>query len=314
MSQEAQDFGGSIGSTWPPQYDEDNRRIKGFQTRVVSSPDIFNESLDELERLMEENSQAERITCRFIVDNDIQLPDRDGRIEAEIPLDGRWDGHNLIYYGRNNERRTPPEDEVRVEDEYIDVALEREPQSELDRVRENGFDLEVDPEPTGGYIREMQELYNTVYSDYPFDFTEENVMDFFDNHVVLGWDDERLVSSYVGEVAEIPLDTGTARQEFAMAELSDAATYEEYGGEGLFVASGELLLEALKEEGVDLVYGEARASSVPVNVGSRKMGREYAGRLPKHCKIGGRTDYQESGEFENLNVWHITREGLNDRF
>ncbi|MFB6144857.1 MAG: hypothetical protein ABEJ98_06100 [Candidatus Nanohaloarchaea archaeon] len=310
MSSEAQqDFGGSIGTTWPPKYDEDNDRVKGFQTKHIENPSLLIDSIDRLESIADEKD-AGRITCRFVVDNEVEEPDLSGDIEVEIPLDGQWEGNKMIYYGENYGERQSPQRDLERAEEIIQRAVEKNYSQRIESVENKGYNLRVNPNPTDELVEQMQEVYNQSYSNYPFDFKKDNIMDFFDNQIVIGEYEDQVVFSYVGEVAELPIETSEGIRDFTMAELSDAATLENHGGEGLFVAGGQLLLEQLSEEEVDLVYGESRASSYPVNIGSSRMGRNFEGTVEKHCEIGGRSDFEEKGPYENLNVWAITSEGL----
>jgi hypothetical protein len=309
MGSQTTDFGGSIGPTWPAKYEPENDRIKGFQTRLVTDPAIMRNSVDTLERLQKEND-ASRITCRFIISEDVDTPSLPGDIEAEIPLDGRLEGYRVIYYGDIIEERMPSPSEIEVQQDYLNTSLQKSPDSRLEKVYQEELHLSQNPKLNETRINKMLQLYHSVYNDYPFDFTDDTIQDFFEDYVILGWDGERLVSTYVAEIADITIETDDDTDTFRMAELSDAAVDENYASKGLFVASGEVLLKTLRYDNIDLVYGEARSSSVAVNIGCRMMGRKYAGTLPKHCTIGGRSEFDEDGKYESLNIWYITQEDL----
>lgn len=328
---ETNDYSGSIGTTWPPAYDEDNDRIKGFYTEPAEEITDLETPVERL-RDLQEDYDADRITCRALIEETEPIEDDqlDLDIEAMIDLDGRWQDYVLVYLGDVEGQRMRPAP-VQQEHERI-----RAPALETERTEENtvnGYRIEQIDEPTEQQIGALQELYQQRYTAYPIDFTEENIRDLFtgDNVVATAYQEDDLIGAYVAEVADIPLETEDPASSIRMAELTEAATARDHEGQGIGTALGQSLLSELATREIDMVYGEARADLVGVNISAARMGRQYDGTLPNHCHIGGDTDdldldylaetltsedYETmvAEPFGSLNVWSITNEELTTQY
>lgn len=324
---ETNDYGGSIGTTWPPGYDAANDRVKGFYTAPVDSIEDLEEPIDRLYGLQAE-TDAGRITCRALV-HDAVMHDVDQQSldnEAAIDLDGDWHAYHLVYLGAVDNDRQRPEP---IEEQHDVILGHAESGYQTVEEQELSYEVRLLDEPTDERIDAMQSLYQDRYTAYPIDFTRENIDDLFDgdNRVAAAYDDEELVGAYVAEVATIPLMTDDPASSIQLAELTEAATARSYEGDGIGTALGQQLLSELTETGIDMVYGEARADLVGVNISAARMGRRFEGVLPNHCQIGGDTDdldhdllaetltneqYETviSEPYGSLNVWAITDDEL----
>jgi len=262
---------------------------------------------------------ATRITLRFIyISEGLEEPTgifRQARTsigtnvkygyETEIPLRGEWKDYSIIYYGENNIERFSPPEILKAEDALIEqVFRNRKSYDPLEKVRKLGYRIE-----TGSLKRndidQIYQVYRDAFTRYLFEITPETVRNLLDNEdvrVAVARDlNDQIVAIIVGEIAEIRTDLGNLK----ICELSDEATLKPHRGMGLNQACVKALIEELNNSGIDLIYQEDRACHIAVNQQSANLGFMYAGRLNKHCVIGGDREIQEEGPYENLNVVYL---------
>jgi hypothetical protein len=313
---------GSVGPMWPPEFDERNHRVKGFCSEVINRWSEYTSKLEELHRLANEKCVS-RITARFILSNGTNI---DGRIEARIPLDGRWKGHELIYYGQNKEDRADNlrilEEEKRRIDYIMDTSnvLPVPKKLAFARVKRHGSTLSfLEQSISEGDLENLVDLYKSSYDEYTIPLTSESIRTLIGdpgNLVAVARENDtgKIISIAIAETHSREVQTNKGPRTFSFSELSDAATYPDRRGEGIYTAIGISLMSKLTERNVDLVYGEARACNFGVNVACRKMGRAFYGTLQKHCVMQGLREVEEQGIYENLHVWAITHDELHNLF
>ena len=349
----------SIGNTFPPikemqMYDEGNKRLKGFCTEAIDSSSELEKWVSGVEKLHSFLTQRDRIdsvtrtTLRFVVNEGVTIPESiSGGIEAVLPLDGKFRGYNLVYFGRNHETRRAPEDKIetqRATAEKADKEVQFKGDQSLRILRYTekpglifqNIKAPFEREQFSDLVRRLVVLYNKTYlGDYAFPITEETVSSILsrNTNVVIAAKDKftnDIYSVAVGETASIPISVGGKVKNLSIAEISDAASdpdgHQERGYYSTIVC--ELARELVKL-GMDVVYSETRAQSEAVLRATRKSGlrlmRDLKGRasiLHKHCIIGGarneELDERDGNKdniyngFENLIVWHATRKDLMD--
>lgn len=336
----------SIGAVWPPAkedtlYDKGNDRVKGFCTQSIEESSQLEKRIKELEIISQEK-KATRIIARFIVKSEVAIPDNlKKNIEAIIPLDSRFEGYLLLYYGKNSEKRYADEEVIK---RQRNAAVEIENatlfagNSAIEIPRKEDVVLRIvkpstDEREFRRFARSLLKLYKeSYYGDYAFPMTTETVSSLIKkdtNIVVIVENEKDILSVGVGETIQIPIKFPEKRVILKMAEISDAATPEKYKGKGYYSLIASELMRELTKIGVDIVYGEARASSKAVQKVCAKSGRRIArdglGRaaiLHKHCIISGAKDEEldesngnpKYARFENLSVWYATRERMLDLY
>ncbi len=334
----------SIGATFPPAeesvlYDRLNNRVKGFCTESIESIEELVEMLSKLDSVRE-SARANRVTARFLINKKVTIPEElKGNIEALLELDGDFSEHNLVYYGKNFDGRKAKEESIsrqRDEAEKIDRAHLLNGFIPLEIITRDNLSLRAVKPPVNqqefdSFVADLKDLYEKSYlGDYAFPITTETVASLVrrDTNLVTVIQDRangKILSVGVGETMKIPLSIRGERKILFIAEMSDAATPLEYASRGYYSAIAHEISRELMKIGVDLVYGEARASSTSVQRVCKKSGRKLArdafkraSILHKHCIIGGakNADLDDSIEdprfrgFENLSVWYATREDL----
>ncbi|MBI1972325.1 MAG: hypothetical protein HYS53_03420 [Candidatus Aenigmarchaeota archaeon] len=312
----------SIGSI-EPAYDAHNRRVRGFYDSVVISPDQVESVVGQSRRLADQTG-ATRISLRFVVntpwpvamyesgdERGLWLPSPDGlrlagNETASIPLSGRRE--RVVYFGENDPTRIEPE-AVRQKEtgmvlESIRTARERNPFS---KAHANGYSVDVERGVTRDPdVRRLFDLYSSVYRDYVFPLTEENVAALVQNPnsitaFVRGARDD-IAAAAVAEVLEMYIDGEILR----ICEISDEATHPGYRGNGLNQACVQSLVDELMRgrDEISLVYAEDRATSRGVNQQSANLGWVFAGRLNKAGRINADRNIEIDGPYEDLNVWY----------
>jgi hypothetical protein len=301
---------GSIGSAGEPFVDSVSRRIKGFYPDIVRDIQDANQYLG-VARSLRDSSGTSRITLRFITPVGFEIPNS----EAVIPLDDRWTGYQIIYYGENLLERMTTPDILEQEDEIVSWVLNnRRSDSPLERVRGLNYTITILSDPTSNDIKQFSRVYSEAFEEngnvkYMFDINETNVRELVTNNTsvvtVARNYDGQIVSTIIGETSVI----NTSHGNLTICEYSDEATLRTYRKLGLSQACLQLLGEELYSDSVvDLLYAEARALHIGANKVPANLGYRYDGRLIQHCFIGG--DKEVEGYHwreEDLNVWHLPK-------
>lgn len=298
---------GSLGAHWPPRYEPHNRRIKAFAPFKLHSEGCLERLRRSVAEAEQENPGSTRTTVRAFVDRKLSCLLRQGsiRLEASMPADQVFPGHELVYLGRNSLTRLPCEGVLEAERGAVDRIRGIPAISEdaaMRRVRDAGYIIGI-LEDINGHLDTLLSLYNEAYELYTFDITPEALGGMFEGgNIVMAARDRtgRIVSSMVAEHAIVGIDG----RPVSLYELSDYATFGPDRGKGLMTAMQIQMVRLLRSmEPYALIFAEDRASWTPVNISSQKAGLEYGGTLIKHCRLRADRDIAESGDFENLNVW-----------
>ncbi len=313
---------GSVGPMWPPQYEQGNDRVKGFYLSVVDDINEFVSLIDQLQQL-QQSQNAGRVTARMIAKDGNTYVDGE-QLEARIPLGGRWQGHTLLYYGRNHPSRKEQKRIKEQEERIIKTIGEFDETTTKDQafrrvVNNHNMDLQILKNPTSSDIANIVELYASCYTEYTIPLDANGVKQLVTNPgnlvgVVRNRRNGKIASIGIAECNYKQINTISGNREFKFAEISDAATYSSEEGKGFYTGIEFFLLEQLAEKEFDLVYEEARACEPPINYACRRTGMNHYGWLEKHCVLNGRRQIQEVGKYENLNVWALTQTEIQKLF
>lgn len=331
----------SIGSVGEPVFDAHNNRVRGFYSSVVDNPYQIDSAMEKARRLMDKTGSS-RISLRFVVETGsypmrkyesnatgLWLPasreyepaaeslhvkslplgnwrNRAGIETIPIPIRG-WDGCGIVYLGENRTDRIEPDDvrqrEIELVKESIKTASARDP---FHRAHSNGYRVELHHGITNDKdVRKLHELYTSVYRDYVFPLTEDNVAELVQNPesitaFIRGRDND-IAAAAVAEIARIPING----KNLLVCEISDEATHPNYRGNGLNQACVQSLVDELlkNKEELNLIYAEDRAVSRGVNQQSANLGWRFAGTLNRVGRIDADSDIKVEGPYEDLNVW-----------
>lgn len=300
---------GSIGSAGEPFADTISHRVKGIYPDVIRDMHDVNLYLGEARRLRD-SSQTSRITLRFIAPLRFEIPNA----EAVIPLAGKWEGYQLLYYGENLVERLTPQPINRREDELVSwVLANKRTDNALERARGLGYTVGILSSPSSEDLEYLTGIYSEAFSEngrvkYMFEINRDTVRELVTtptSRVAIARNYEgKIVSVIIGETSVI----NTSRGSFEICEYSDEATLKAHRRHGLSQACLQLLGSQLYTNGgVDLLYAEARALNIGANKVPANLGYRHAGRLAKHCLIGGDKDIETNTDFEDLNVWYLPK-------
>lgn len=309
---------GSIGANWPPKFDASNSRIKGFCTRLIDDERSLNEVFSEVTGVKKSNPEATRATFRAFVSGafveSLRFAKRnlDYNVEADIPAQNALPGHHLVYFGRNEESRTPPESirsKERGDLAIINTTVNVVPMEQaIARAEKGGYQIEL---KQGGIHRQdiddMLNLYHEAYQKYTFEVNENTIQYMVGNgnKVVFGrGSDGRVASTLIAEECTLHLENGKT---VTLYELSDFATFRQDRGNGLITAMQHFAVDLIRnlpggEEAI--IYAEDRAPWNAVNRSSKQAGLMYSGTLPYACDMLADRSIEYAGQYESLNVWH----------
>lgn len=238
-------------------------------------------------RSLRDQNDATRITLRMIASNGLLIPDINE--EARVPLSKDWNGHEIVYLADNHPERISPKGILKQEDELVRNIIESTSiDNDLDRIRNDGYKIEILNSVTPEDLKQIYEVYQKSFTKYLFEMTLENIRSLVTNPngraSIVRNSDGKIVSICVAETAKIATNRGT----LYICELSDEATHPEYRRRGLNrVCINRLIKHLYEGDKIDLIFEEARAPHIGVNRVAVKLGFVYAGRLQKHCVIGG---------------------------
>ena len=241
-------------------------------------------------------------------------------LEAKVNLGSVLPGFYLAYIGCNTPERTIPAEVQRAEESAIrEITLGNmmtgihklvpiTAEAAYERICQAGFRIERLTNPTADEIVLLTRLYLEAFQDYPFQINEQTIGDVVDNSTTLIARNRKgqIIASLVAEQAPLVLECGPT---INLIELGKAATDRRYRGHGLLTALYHRMIELLHEAGYSsrdtLVYVEARAPWIPVNIATGKSSPNYCGMLHQHCRIlsDRSPGMQYNGNLEDLNVW-----------
>ncbi len=321
----------SIGLAWPPKFDAHNARMKGFYPGLIDRyegavglSDALSIWADAIRSNPEVQRASMRIVCTYgilrewfgeesdITRHDLALRYSDYHAEAVIPLNMHFDGHAteencLVYVGYNRQNRKSP---IRVAVVNSLGKYNQEPVTpeyartrvESARVRLTALETATPEE-----ITRITDLFRASFQKYLFEINYENVGALLSDSLftLVGRNDDGLiVSTLVAEHAQ----TSIAGRAIHIVELSEFATDSAYRGHGLITALQFMALDRLREllpHQDTVVYAEARAPWIPVNISLKRAGFSNCGFIEQHCVlVGDRSPgMQYAGDYEDLVVW-----------
>ena len=312
---------GSIGAAWPPAFDANNLRIKGFCPSVIRSMDgLKRDAFAYANSARKTHPEATRTTFRAFVNRGLAegITRLNGSmefsVEARVPADNLMRGFDLVYFGKNDTVRMPSE-EIRGQENENVAGIRQEvsrvvPHVAMARLAANGYEISM---PLNGNVHNerdieiMLNLYREAYQHYTFPINEATmqVMMGNGNRVVIARDAEgQIASALIAEECEIRLGNGMRAR---LYELSDFATFRKDRGNGLMTAlqiEAVKLIRNLPGGKSAIIYAEDRAPWSAVNKSSQQAGLAFGGTLPWHCSLLSDRNVQYSGEYESLNVWY----------
>ena len=307
---------GSVGAVWPPTYDGHNNRVKGFCPYIISNRLLGTAMLRQVMDARKRSNSHSRTTIRAFAEKGLldgmaeEIRENNMGIEAKFDAGNTIRGCELVYIGGNSRERMP--DPMILEQELqsvrsMDHLRPVSYREAMERVRKSGHTVSKLEQATQADIEDLLGLYNEAYQKYTFEITEQSVRDMLNNGnvVIVGrYAGTRIVSALIAEHCELLMEGGKIRAD--LFELSDYATRKEHRGNGLITVMQMEVIKAIRamRKGYEsIIYAEDRAAWIPVNRSSKKAGMEYCGTLPKHCLLESDRSFQETGDYENLNVW-----------
>jgi len=300
---ENKEFSLSIGQIGEPYCDEVNDRIKGLLPVVITPEniDVANNYIDKSRQLCEQHSVT-RNSLRMIISNEVKIPKMSE--EGRMPLNRKWGNYEILYLAENKPERFSSQEILQKEEELVTNLLDSRVSTKPRQIEDDGYFIEILESPDDNDLKQIQELLQEVFTRYIIPFTWDNVKNLITNPgsvtSVVRTSQREIVSMTVAERMTVETDMG----DLYICELSEESTHPDHRRRGLLQACMTSLMSHLYDNGIDLIFEEARASHIGVNKAAVKLGFEYGGTLNKHCIIGGTSEIPEKGVYENLNIWY----------
>ncbi len=319
---------GSVGAVWPPRFEPENARTKGFYPHRLGSLADIREVLSNAWNAHHRNGSTRCSVRAFVGRNLIETIRRgDGmdssfRVEAVVPATHAVLDHDLVYFGVNEPERCrafeffdipggrqpyipgareqpsfmTPYEQIRCIEQRIVQRSSEKNSVDLEtarvRIARAGYRMERLNQMCEFDLDVLEQLYHEAYQEYTFPITRENIARMLtdDNVFMVARDaNNRIVSAMVGEGCPMEID-GT---QMRLVELSDYATFIAHEGHGLITAlqleSIRTLREEMGSQGT-IIHAETRAPWTSVNIAARKAGMIYCGTAELHCTLEARRD------------------------
>lgn len=310
----------NIGALGRADYQEANRRVKGFCPTIITS---LGEYISHLESkvlpVVESHPETSRVIDRAIMKKGLVEVGQNLdslTVEAVVRLGGDWDGFSWIMSGTNFQGRILSQETIqKIKDLARNASLfAYEPTRNLPQdfsivvVKENHLSTQD--------FETLAAIFRASFSDYISDlFSAENVKNWTEDPstypVVVRNPDGNIVAVTNGDLGEFTLQEKT----FKFLEIGDSASNPDYRNMGLNRLLKSFLIREGKKLGFNSIHAETRACWSAPNFANAKNGMVYCGTLLSNCKIRGPEDIPESSDpqladwarfFGSLNVWAVT--------
>jgi len=209
--------------------------------------------------------------------------------QSEATIPGFYNGCQtacLLGYYLNSNRHQPAT--AQVNEEVIEVCRIKQKENRPPAQLSDSMALQP---CTSENISEMAQLYQKVFSSYPFPIDDPDyICQTMETHVdYFGiWQDGRLIA----------LSSAEKDTELKNVEMTDFATLPEARGSSLAVILLAYMEQAMQAQHITTAYTIARAASFGMNVTFARQGYVLGGRLIQNTQI--------AGQFEDMNVWYKT--------
>ncbi len=330
----------SIGPTYPPQ-EASFGRIKGFDTRGVAlgRAGFLKSTVEIIEQYIPQlDASRSRVSLRLLATNNAlneSLDILESFGEAVIPLRGAGDGFddlNMVYVGHNlpDDRAGAPEDLSTIQQNIATACCaETYPyQKIIHRLEGQGYELQTPDIEQRTMDNNLRNQMAVLYERFGWDYDE--VMEILENPdsiIAVVTKDGVVVGAGLAESATVSIPSANGVLEFRMAELTEAATFSEHQGKGLYTGVAAQLLRAIallpSEKRLHLVFGECNGLSLGVLKATKRLGRTFAsevsaqlglpvkGYLPQHVPIAG---VDRRTEFNDLVPSYILADTIQDLY
>ncbi|MFI9510321.1 hypothetical protein [Nocardia sp. NPDC052566] len=308
----------SIGAVWPPILATHNR-LRGFYPAIVDTPYRMRRFVREFTDYQQraKTSGVDRLSIKYvgIAESVPRARDNGIHIEGMIPL-ATTDSRYLIYARWNSPARTPGTEDL----DRHRMLLERtraQPRRETSTdcaVRALGLDLRLLSRTTPPHWREREiPRFSEVYRAFDLgeSATRELILDVNNTIAYLVAPDGGVVCTAVGEHARIPI---AGHGIVALCEITEGTTRADHRGRGLYRGLSALLVDLLRQEPLDAIYGECNLSAPGVVHAARQNNRRFVyddrnrygtaqpdfGILCRNAEIG-----ETPGEYQDFALTYI---------
>ncbi len=296
----------SVGPKWPPQRSSFNR-VKGiYDLAIVSESNALKDVLETIDASIQDmvveddkGAAMDRLSVRVLLTSDC-LVGNTGSLaslgEAVVPLSGspEFEDVNILYLGHNLPTRLSNIDDLRRAVLNVEKAATRgksKCSTITERAKEQGFRLEVLDSMSKTDDVTQDQMAN-LYKRFGWNSSEvRQILSSEGNIIAVAKCAGKIVSAGIAETVMVTFETGEVLR---IAEITEAATDEEFQGRGLYSAVAATLVKELNRLSrdnallggqIDLVFGECNGNEPGVLKAVKSLGRTFAYEISKEMGL-----------------------------
>lgn len=271
----------SVGAiVWPPVEASENRK-KGIFHGVIEHPAGLRMLLEEF-AFFPFDERTSRYSARFFIAQQAirQLTTQDrllfGQyVEGIVPLEqtaapGLGDCC-MVYIGKNSDDRRSSDEKICQELQQAREIFNSYPIGITNDVHNFRFEILSDLRKRDPEIKDQFYHLYAAFGYVP-DEVDEILMS-PNNVIAAAFDSDILVSSGLGERAELFINRVDKKLKFVMCEVTEAATRENYRSRGLYTYVAFALMRSIAQTDAHLVYAESNLEAPGVLKAAKRQGR-----------------------------------------
>lgn len=282
---------------WPPKYDRQSQRVKGFYPKLVGSSDV-PVLVDELRKL-KQHPQATRILLRVAIERRVleEVCGIEGFVlEAAFPIDRIFPSCSVAYLGLNKQERTGNETQLRQLE-----ALKREygvvQRSELE-TKTSRYKIVHLQEMDVGTAEKIVDMFRGRFAVYPTELSPESIRRMPEDHVVtVAYDGKEISAIFMADRASIDIN-GKRLTFFDFVNV-----LSKQDGLYLIPLMAHQVISIAQEYPNPVVYAEARADVPGLQICCIRVGMTHVGTLRSSSIF--QDQHETNPSYRNTHVWYV---------
>lgn len=289
---------------WPPKYDGQSQRVKGFYPEVISCSNapVLVDRLGEL-RL---HPQATRILLRVAIERRA-LEELHGNcegfsLEAAFPIDHIFPSCSVAYLGLNKHERADNGATTTVQLKQLEI-LQREygmvqrPELEAQTRRYRIVHVLGMNDRTA---EKIAAIFRGRFKTYPIELSPESIRRMPDDHVVtVAYAGEDISAVFMADMASIDING----KKLTFFDFVNVLSIQD--GLYLIPLMAHYVMDIAKRYPNPIVYAEARADVPGLQICCIRAGMMHVGTLRSSSIFQDQHDTSPS--YRNTHVWYVPR-------
>ncbi len=305
-------IGSRQASVWPPSFDKQSLRLKGFYPHVIAEPKDASLFAIQAQQLSSCVQGPTRVSIRaFIYDGLIEYLKKQPNpfiLEADFPADRIFSSCSLIYYSFNRSIRMPHPKNLFAEWDTL-AALK----AKLSKVSRKSLEDKTQGITISSFSKiddksaaEISALFTRFYK-YPVGTSPAEIKKLIDGNLVFGAYDKsgKLIAVFMADIGVMPVDTVSITSINFVNVVCESPKLSI----DLIPLMGYHVVEASRSHRDLLVFAEARADSRILQSSCIKLGMVHANHNSPGTLIASSLMQDSSSapgqQYVNKPVWYI---------